>query len=229
MDQIRADFDAIGLESERAGSRPLHPYEQALLELIPTGCDRVLEVGCGCGTLTALMAQRARHVLAIDLSREMIRVAESRSRELANVEYRLADVMTMELPAETFDVVVSVAALHHMPFDAALAILVSALRPGGRLLIQDIVARPGLRHVPINALALVVRLMRWGRLTSEVPAVARLYREHGARDRYLLPQEIETRFRRALPGARVLHHLEWRYTAVWDRPEVPAHNPPLRS
>ena len=47
--------------------------------------------------------------------------------------------------------------------------------------------------------------------------VAALYREHGRGERYLTPSEAAHIYSRLLPDARVVHHLFWRYTAVWRR------------
>lgn len=98
--------------------------------------------------------------------------------------------------------------------------LAAAVKPGGWLVIQDLVARPGLRGLPLNALALAAQ---WARLLAgsrpQSTAVARLYERHGAGETYLRPDEAERAYAELLPGSRVTHSLEWRYTAVWRRPE----------
>ena len=48
--------------------------------------------------------------------------------------------------------------------------------------------------------------------------LAALYAEHGEGERYLRPAEAERAYRKLLPGSRVVHHLEWGYTMVWERP-----------
>jgi 2-polyprenyl-3-methyl-5-hydroxy-6-metoxy-1,4-benzoquinol methylase len=174
----------------------------------------VLEVGCGHGALTRHLAARADSVLALDLSPEMIRVARARSARWPNVEYRVADVAEAELPAAGFDVVLSAATLHHLPLAPTVRRLAGAVRPGGWLAIQDLVTRPGLRALPLNAAAWLLRRLR-GRGSRPVAA---LYHEHGAGERYLRPAEAERAYRELLPGARVVHHLEWRYTMLWRRP-----------
>jgi hypothetical protein len=89
------------------------------------------------------------------------------------------------------------------------------VRPGGRLVIQDVVTRPGLRHLPANAFGFAVRLLSGRRRATPLAA---LYDAHGRGERYLRPREAVRVYRELLPGARVVHHLEWRYTMVWDRP-----------
>ena len=219
---VRRDFDRIAGALEAAGAGDaLQPYERALLSYLPARCGRVLEVGCGHGVLTRQVARRAEQVLALDLSPEMVRVARARSAEAPNIEYRVADVTTTALPEAAFDVVLSVATLHHVPLAEVVPRLAAAVRPGGWLLIQDVATRRGLRHLPVNALAWLVRRLRGGHGAvrgADARTIAALYREHGADERYLTPAEAERAYRELLPGARVVHHLEWRYTAVWRRP-----------
>src|SRR5688572_15445430 len=125
---IAADFDRIARLAPHDAEPPA-----AVLAKVPV-CDSILEVGCGAGALARRLARRAKRVLAIDLSPEMIRVA--RSHEDGDVEYRVADVMQAELG--THDVVVSVDALHHLPLEDGLARLAGAVRPGGVLIVQDL-------------------------------------------------------------------------------------------
>jgi 2-polyprenyl-3-methyl-5-hydroxy-6-metoxy-1,4-benzoquinol methylase len=212
---VRRDFDRIARAIEAAGlPDALRRFERALLARLPARCGRVLEVGCGHGALTRRVAARADSVLALDLSPEMVRVARARSAAWPNMEYRVADFAAAELAAGGFDVVLSAATVHHLPLAPTVRRLADAVRPGGRLVIQDLVARPGIRFVPVNALAFALRLLA-GRGRGQLAA---LYAEHGRGERYLRPDEAVRVYRELLPGARVVHHLEWRYTMVWERP-----------
>jgi len=220
-DATRRDFDAIALalEGARADDR-LRPFERALLSYLPAWCGRVHEVGCGHGAITRHVAPRAESVLALDLSPEMVRVARKLSAGHASIDYRVADVTTADLPEAAFDVVFSATALHHVPLEPTLRRLVHSLRPGGWLAIQDLVTRREMRYLPLNALAFAVQ--RGGRLLGIRPRdrlLARLYERHSAGEVYLRPREVAPAYH-ALPGARVVHHLEWRYTVVWRRPRA---------
>ena len=219
-DATRRDFDAIAraLEGARAYDR-LRPFERALLAYLPAACGRVLEVGCGHGAITRHLAPRAESVVAIDLSPEMIRLARRLSADHPHLEYRVADVTTAELPEAAFDVVMSATALHHVPLAPTVGRLARALRPGGWLVIQDLVTRPGVRYLPLNALAFAVQ--RGGRLIGRWPRnreLSRLYGRHSAGEVYLRPDEVARAYAELLPGARVVHHLEWRYTVIWRKP-----------
>src|SRR5687767_3271417 len=80
---IEADFDRIaGLPAEPWDLA--QRYYDRLLEQVPKPCRSALDVGCGTGTFTRLLAARSERVLGIDLSTQMIRVAIARSTDLAN-------------------------------------------------------------------------------------------------------------------------------------------------
>src|SRR6266536_430640 len=106
-------------------------YHRLLMRQLPRPCMRVLDVGCGAGAFAAELASRAGHVDALDRSPAMIEAA--RQMTPANVTCILGDVMRDPLPAERYDAIVSVSALHHLPLDDALRRLSRALRPGGVL------------------------------------------------------------------------------------------------
>ncbi|HKP76523.1 MAG TPA: class I SAM-dependent methyltransferase [Longimicrobiaceae bacterium] len=218
-DATRRDFDAIAraLAGARADDR-LRPFERALLSYLPAACGRVLEVGCGHGAITRHLAPRAESVLAIDLSPEMIRLARKLSAAHTAIDYRVADVTTADLPDASFDVVLSAATLHHLPLEPTVRRLAAALRPGGWLVIQDLVTRPGLRYLPLNALALAVQRCRLVGRWPRNRELARLYERHSAGEVYLRPHEVARAYAELLPGARVVHHLEWRYTVTWRKP-----------
>jgi 2-polyprenyl-3-methyl-5-hydroxy-6-metoxy-1,4-benzoquinol methylase len=106
-------------------------YHPLLLDLVPDGAERVLEVGCGAGHLATQLAARAAHVDAIDSDARMIGIA--RRRTPANVTCSVADVMTAPLPEGCYDAVLSLAVLHHLPLRPALERFAAALKPGGTL------------------------------------------------------------------------------------------------
>ena len=104
-------------------------YDRLLLETVPRGAARVLEVGCGAGRLARQIAARAKQVDAIDRDAAVIALARSTAPD--NVKYVLGDVMDYPLATESYDAVVSMAELHHLPLRPALQRFAIALRPGG--------------------------------------------------------------------------------------------------
>src|SRR6516164_259441 len=106
-------------------------YQRLVLNRLPRRCGRVLDVGCGTGAFAERLADRADHVDAVDKSAAMIEAAKQRAP--ANVSCIHADVFKLSLPAEHYDAIVSITALHHLPLVDALRHLAPALRPGGVL------------------------------------------------------------------------------------------------
>ena len=222
--RIREDFDRIALlteEHERGGAADI--YYNYLMRQLPPRPESVLEIGCGTGAFTRLLASRARSVRALDLSPQMIRLAKEKSAGCENIEYVLGDWMQLSLPAEAFDCIVSIATLHHLPLTPALLRMKDALKPDGVLVIHDLVADAGLADKSLSALAyplsLVSRFWKTGRLRNP-REVREAWTEHGKHEVYLTLDEVKAMCREHLPAAQVKRHLFWRYTIVWRKPAV---------
>lgn len=220
--QIREEFDRIALLAERHGGAG-DVYRDHLIRRLPPHCENALEIGCGTGEFTRLLASRARSVVALDLSSQMIRLARSRSASHQNIEYVLGDVMRLPLAAGRFDCVVSIATLHHLPLAEALLKMKDALEPGGVLVVHDLVADDGLVDRATSALAYPLSVARRLWKTGRVRApreVREAWAEHGRGEVYLTLGGVREMCRRHLPGARIRRHLFWRYTVVWRKPDA---------
>ena len=102
--------------------------------------DRVLDVGCGCGSSTRAVGHRAAggHALGIDLSLQLLRRAEERTLEegLSNVSFEHADMQVHRLDHSAFDVAISrFGVMFFADPRVAFANITCALRPGGRLVV----------------------------------------------------------------------------------------------
>ena len=135
--KIQDDFDRIALYEQEEWNHNNH-YHNFLLTKLPSQCRNVLDIGCGTGEFSRLLAQRAQQVVAIDLSPNMIAVAQQRSKQQTNINFQIADIMNWEFPEEHFDAIVSIAVLHHLPIENLLPNLKAALIPGGKLVILDL-------------------------------------------------------------------------------------------
>ena len=221
-EQVRADFDRIAVVSAR-DREELGPYSKFLLGQVPAGCARVLEVGCGLGAFARLVAERAGSVTAVDVSREMLRVAEERSRSHPNLQFILGDFLRLDLPPETYDCVVTTTTLHHLPQDEALRKIKSLLRPGGVLILHDLLDPDGLFDTALNFVRLPVscaaRFWRTGQFRQR-REVREAWDEHGKNETYLKPRDVRAMRDEHLPGALVRLHLLWRYTIVWHKPDA---------
>jgi ubiquinone/menaquinone biosynthesis C-methylase UbiE len=226
MSAVEKDFDRLALLDEGGWTQNNH-YHAFLLRHVAASCSNALEVGCGTGTFSRRLAERSQQVLALDLSAEMVRVARSRSAHLQNLEYRCADVMTCDLPVESFDCIATIATLHHLPLREVLLKLKHSVKPGGLLLVIDLFEpernliklsglRDGLLNVAAMGVSVSLRLIHNGRLKppKEVRAA---WKEHGKTDSYPTMQEVRDLCAQILPGAQIRQHLLWRYSIVWRK------------
>ncbi len=217
---VRADFDRLAHFSTAAWDHnsQCHGF---LLRRLPPGCGEALEIGCGTGAFSRLLAARCERVLALDLSPEMIRLARERSSHCPNIDYQVADALSWEWPAGRFDCVASIATLHHLPMEDTLGRMGRALRSGGVLLALDLPGRVGpaglfmtLAALPLALLLELVRNRRLRRPRAERDA----WTDHGRHDTCPSLAEVRRACAAALPGARVRLHLLWRYSIVWNKP-----------
>ncbi|HXP18250.1 MAG TPA: class I SAM-dependent methyltransferase [Streptosporangiaceae bacterium] len=104
--------------------------------------DQVVDLGCGTGQLSLPLAERGARVLAVDVSPPMVQRLKERARErsVPGLDCLAAPIENLSLPAGSVDLIVTSYALHHLR-DADKDRLVAAayhwLRPGGRLLVAD--------------------------------------------------------------------------------------------
>jgi SAM-dependent methyltransferase len=98
----------------------------------------ILELACGPGTWTAMLAERARHVTAVDGAPEMLELAGAQQPG-DNVEFHRADLFSWR-PDGRYDAVFFGFWLSHVPaarFEPFWAKVGEALAPGGRVLLVD--------------------------------------------------------------------------------------------
>jgi SAM-dependent methyltransferase len=216
FETVRRDFDRIAvLSAEREDAWPT-----VLARWLPARAGRALDVGCGTGAFARALAPRCDSVLGLDLSPEMIRLARARAEPHANVRFEVADVLEYGLPHGAFDLIVSVTTLHHLPFERTLGILRDALTPNGRLIVHDLWTPATVADFSRSLIGTALQTAR----AAAHPAkwlgdreLRRAWREHGAHDRYSTVPEVRRRAADVLPGARVVQHLAWRYTLLFDR------------
>jgi SAM-dependent methyltransferase len=118
--------------------------EQALAVLAElaslTPGDRVVDVACGPGIVSSLLARSGASVVGVDLTPTMVQLATRRAAP-DGARFALARMDRLPFPDASFEVTVNRYALHHAADPARVAAeLVRVTRPGGRLVIVDFAA-----------------------------------------------------------------------------------------
>lgn len=186
-------------------------HHGVLLDAVPPGCERALDVGCGDGLLTRALADRARQVTAIDVDPASVASTRREVDGLTNVTVIAADVLTHPFEPGSFDAVLSVATLHHLPLEAGLRRLAELVAPGGVLGIVGLARTRGLWDLAFDGV---------GAVATRVHRRRRGYWEHSAA--IVDPRSSYTEVLRMaallLPGCRYRRHPLFRYSIVWTRP-----------
>lgn len=191
-------------------------HHRMLLRAMPDPCRTALDVGCGDGLLAVKLAARAREVVGIDPSAEMI--AQARRRVAAarpGVDFVHDDLLTAVsstfLEPGTFDFVCSVTAIHHMDFDRALRVMADLVAPGGKLFVVGLAATRGPGELAFAAMqmpvARAVRLAHGGKGAPDGMPVVWPTVSHG---------EVRRATSAVLPDARWRRTMQYRYTIEWS-------------
>jgi ubiquinone/menaquinone biosynthesis C-methylase UbiE len=202
----------------------LHAY---LKFRLPHAAGRAVDLGCGTGVHTALLAGHYNEVLAVDLSAPMLALAQHR-RARVNVRYErrdLADVTPWQ--DGQFDLVFTAYTLHHIPdLELALLEMRRLVRPSGQLIAVDVV--DDRRQVPRAWFRREAVRTLWDDLRSRRRTARQAWEllhlqldpdwlDHQTTDRLLPPSEWKAIGRRVLPGC-TLTSLHRALALSWTAP-----------
>lgn len=150
-------------------SRTLHDINACRLDFIRTRCTlagaRVLDVGCGGGLLTEALAGLASSVTGIDAAPEVIAVARQHAETGGlRIDYQVTTAEALaELVPSSFDCVVAMELLEHVPDPATLIAGLHALvRPGGDLFLSTLNRTPLAYAQAVLGAEYVLRLLPIG-------------------------------------------------------------------
>ncbi len=136
-------YDAVGWLMSFGQLPAIRRHSLAVAELQPG--ERVLDVGCGPGSLTIPAARKVGKegkTTGIDASPEMIEVARRKAgKQNLDIDFQVAPIEALPFGDGEFDVVLSSLMLHHLPDDVkaqGLAEIIRVLKPGGRLIAIDL-------------------------------------------------------------------------------------------
>ncbi|MCU1422285.1 MAG: putative methyltransferase [Microbacteriaceae bacterium] len=183
----------------------IHLHRVALEAILP-GALSALDVGTGNGLLAAELRQRLPDVTGVDVDEEVIAQA---AREHDDIQWVLADAITHDF-GRTFDVVASVATLHHFPDPrGALLRLKELTSPGGALVVVGL-ARDSTQMDRLWGALGVVQHQWYSR--------RRNLWEHTAPTVWppaLSYAEVRECAEDVLPGVRWRRYAMWRYSLMW--------------
>ena len=142
QDKTRAFFDDMAgrLGREYIPGRSWRSIAEALLLLLPPMV--IADLGAGEGAFSLLLAQRAKQVIAVDNSDKMVELgtALARNQGLPSLEYRKGDLEAVPIADSAVDLALFSQSLHHaLHPERALTEASRILRPGGRIVILDLV------------------------------------------------------------------------------------------
>jgi SAM-dependent methyltransferase len=190
-------------------------YHSVLLRAMPNPCEMALDIGCGDGEFVRKVASRARMVVGMERSPEMLRRARALSDKVTNLKFMEADFIHYPLDAGSYNFISGLAVLHHLPFVDAIEKMKASLAPSGVLAILGLY-KERIRDVPIALAAAAVN-----QLYSRTRPVSDLRDSSPPSGVILDPvmtlPELRRGFDELLPGATFRRHLLWRYSVIWQK------------
>jgi ubiquinone/menaquinone biosynthesis C-methylase UbiE/DNA-binding HxlR family transcriptional regulator len=141
QDRVRSYFDELAGKFGRqyVPGRSWQGLAETFLLLIPPVV--IADLGAGEGTVSQLLARRAKRVIAVDNSEKMVEFGSNlaRSHGVKNLEYRLGDLEDLPIKKGEVDVAFFSQSLHHAQHPPrALAEAFRIVKPGGRVIILDL-------------------------------------------------------------------------------------------
>src|SRR5216683_7697358 len=143
QDKARKYFDELAGKFGRSyvPGRSWKALAHTLITLLPP--LTVADLGAGEGTLSQLLAKKARKVIAIDNSPKMVEFGAQLAKKhgFKNLEYRLGDIEDPPIAKNSIDLAILSQALHHAIHpERAIDAVHRMLKRGGRLVILDLLS-----------------------------------------------------------------------------------------
>ena len=220
-DAILRDFDSISELPELRWTSNKH-YHQFIVRNIRPEHQRILDIGCGKGDFTRLIAKNKTSTVGVDLSAGMIQKARQLGPNFNNIEFLCCDYLNYEIAANSIDCIMSIATIHHMNATDFASKAIKELTPGGRLIILDLYETDGLidqvafmAPIPFKALY----SLYYNRRLRSTSLEREYWNRHAETDSYLSMKEVRSWAESCFPGATVRRHFFWRYSLIWDKPQ----------
>ena len=102
----------------------------------------VLDIGCGNGALLDEISCRLSFGAGVDASQQMIKSAQERNAHLQHLSFTQVNGPSLPFKDHQFDVVISFLSFRYLDWDPLMLEIVRVLKPGGRILVVDMVTAP---------------------------------------------------------------------------------------
>jgi 2-polyprenyl-3-methyl-5-hydroxy-6-metoxy-1,4-benzoquinol methylase len=143
--QLKATWDAqaasFDSEADHGLTDPLvrAAWRTLLEDLLPPAPSRIVDLGCGTGSLSVLLAEMGHDVAGFDFAPAMIELARAKATQHnLEIPFAIADVSAPPIQRASVDVVLVRHVVWALPDpDAAIATWVAALVPGGRMVLIE--------------------------------------------------------------------------------------------
>jgi len=140
LEQTKSDYNTIASDFDQTRSY-LWPGLFDFKKYVKAG-DKILDLGCGNGKLRLLFKDLAVDYTGLDNSAELLKIAESRNDfKLAKQNFIQADISSLPLADNSFDIIFFIAVFHHIPGNQLrLKVLTEVkriLKPGGVLIMTN--------------------------------------------------------------------------------------------
>lgn len=187
-------------------------YHRRILDAVPEGARTALDVGTGDGLLAAELRNVIPTVTAIDVDHDVL----DRARNVEpHVDWVQGDVMTYPFEEASFDVVASIATVHHLPdLHQALRRLADLTSPGGAVVVVGVAKSSGPTDLLYSAAGLAQHHFysrRYGVWEHTAPTVWPPGHTYA---------EVRSTAMSVLPGATWTRLPLWRYAITWAKPRI---------
>lgn len=120
----------------------------------------------------------------------------------------------------SFDIIISTATAHHLPYGWLLDFAKDKLSPDGKLILLDLAKANSITDYLVWGSAvlpnIMMNLIKNGKLHKDDPHATEVWRRHGEHDHYTTIREIRALAAQHIPGAIVHRKLFWRYS-IWQK------------